>query len=160
MTKREVKTSKFSFCVFYGLRRSRGPSKCKKTTKPISSYLDRTSLDNKGFLTWHSTPSCFFVFLLLWLPVSTSFFSLLSFSLTLLVFAFSSSIRIEKSRKIFLLSRKIFLERKLSCTYLDFGEILLREQNGQSRAESIAPSYSLWQPITARNLVHLVCSRS
>ena len=42
-------------------------------------------------------------------------------------------------RKSFFLSRKIFCERKLSCIRLDFGETLLREQNGQSRAGSIAP---------------------
>ena len=46
-------------------------------------------------------------------------------------------------RKSFFLSRKIFCERKLSCTRLDFGETLLREQNGQSRAGSIAPSCPL-----------------
>ena len=33
-------------------------------------------------------------------------------------------------REISLLSRKKFCKRKLSCTRLDFGEILLREQNG------------------------------
>ena len=42
-----------------------------------------------------------------------------------------------------LLSRKIFCERKLSCTRLDFGEMLLWEQNGQSRAGSIASSCPL-----------------
>ena len=46
----------------------------------------------------------------------------------------------DKSQKIFLLSQKILWERKLSCTRLDFGEILLREQNGQSPAGSIASS--------------------
>ena len=40
----------------------------------------------------------------------------------------------QKNQKIFLQSRKIFCERKLSCTRLDFGEMLFREQNGQSRA--------------------------
>ena len=35
-------------------------------------------------------------------------------------------------RKSSFLSRKIFCERKLSCTHLDFGEKLLREQNRQS----------------------------
>ena len=97
-------------CLLWTETKSRSIKTQKKRTRSTSSYLDRTSLGNKGFLTWHSTPSCYFMFLLLWLPVSTSFCSLLSFSLTLLVFAFSSSIRIEKSRKIFLLSRKIFLE--------------------------------------------------
>ena len=56
---------------------------------------------------------------------------------------FSRSIPTEKSQKIFLLSRKIFCERKVSCTRLDFGEMLLREQNGQSRAGSITPSCPL-----------------
>ena len=70
-------------------------------------------------------------------------FSLFSFSLTLSVFSFSSSIPTEKSQKIFLLPRKIFCKRKLSCTRLDFDEILLREQNGQSRAGSIGPSCPL-----------------
>ena len=64
---------------------------------------------------------------------------LFSFSLTLSVSSFSSSIPTEKSQKIFLLPRKIFCKRKLSC----FGEILLREQNGQSRAGSIGPSCPL-----------------
>ena len=39
-------------------------------------------------------------------------FSLFSFSLTLSVFSFSSSIPIEKSQKIFLLPRKIFCKKK------------------------------------------------
>ena len=69
--------------------------------------------------------------------------SLFSLSLTLLVFSFSSSIPTEKSQKIFLLSWKTICERKLSCTRLDFGEILLREQNGQSRVGFIAPSCPL-----------------
>ena len=59
------------------------------------------------------------------------------------VFSFSSSIQTEKSQKIFLRARKIFCEQKLSCTRLDFGEMLLREQNGQSQAGSIAPSCPL-----------------
>ena len=49
-------------------------------------------------------------------------------------FRFSSSLPTEISQKIFLMCRKIFCERKLSCIRLDFGEILLRERNGQSRA--------------------------
>ena len=36
----------------------------------------------------------------------------------------SSSIPTNKSQKIFLLSRKIFCERKVLCTRLNFGEIL------------------------------------
>ena len=48
-----------------------------------------------------------------------------------------------RQRKSFLQSRKIFCERKLSCTRLDFGEMLLREQNGQCRAGSIALSCPL-----------------
>ena len=35
------------FLRFYGPRRNRGPWKCKKRTRPISSHLDRTSLVNK-----------------------------------------------------------------------------------------------------------------
>ena len=34
-------------------------------------------------------------------------------------------------------------QRKLSCTRLDSGEILLREQNGQPRAGKIGPSCPL-----------------
>ena len=58
-------------------------------------------------------------------------------------YPFSSSIPTEKSQKIFLLSREIFCERKLSCTRLDFGEILLREQDGQPQAGSLTPSCPL-----------------
>lgn len=57
-------------------------------------------------------------------------FCLFSFSLTLSIFSFSSSILTEKSQKIFLLPRKIFCKTKLSCNRLDFGEILLREKTG------------------------------
>ena len=143
------------FLRYYGPRRSRSPYEPKKRTRPISSYLDRISLVNKGFLIWHSTPSYRFVFLLLCLSVFVAkciletqqhfyflclFFFLFSFSLTLPVFSFSSSIPKEKSQRIFSLSRKVFCERKLSCTRLDVGEILLWEQNGQSRAGSIAAS--------------------
>ena len=46
-------------------------------------------------------------------------------------------------RKIFLLSWKILCRRKLSCTHLDFGKMLLWEQNGQSQVGSIAPSCPL-----------------
>ena len=35
-----------------GLRRSRGPLTRRKRTRPISSHLARTSLVNKGFITW------------------------------------------------------------------------------------------------------------
>ena len=58
-------------------------------------------------------------------------------------FSFSSSIPREKSQEILLLSWKTTCERKLPCTRLDFGEVLLREQNGQSRGGSIAPSSPL-----------------
>ena len=66
-----------------------------------------------------------------------------SFSMTPSVFSFSSSIPTEKSQKIFLMPRKTFCKRKLSRTRLDFGEILLRKQNGQSRASNIGPSCPL-----------------
>ena len=59
------------------------------------------------------------------------------------VFSSSSSIPAENLQKIFLLSRKIFCGRKLSCTRLDLSEILLRDQKGQSQAGSIAPSCPL-----------------
>ena len=39
-------------------------------------------------------------------------------------FRFSSSIPTNRSQKILLLSRKVFCERKVSCTRLNFGEIL------------------------------------
>ena len=49
-----------------------------------------------------------------------------------------------KSDNAFRLSRFLVSSRKkLSCTRLDFGEMLLREQNVQSRAGSIAPSCPL-----------------
>ena len=41
------------------------------------------------------------------------------------------------------LAENNFGERKLSCTCLNFGEVYLRERNGQSRAGSIAPSCPL-----------------
>ena len=57
-------------------------------------------------------------------------FSLFSFSLTLLAFSLPNSIQTEKSQKIFTVMENIFYERKLSCTRLDLGEILLRERRG------------------------------
>ena len=80
------------------------------------------------------------------------------------VFSFSSSIRTEKPQKIFLLSREIFCERKLSCTRLNFGEMLSREQNGQSRAGSIVPSCrsgsqsqrGIWFILPARGACHII----
>ena len=48
-----------------------------------------------------------------------------------------------EAQKIFLLLRKIFCERKPPCTCLDSDKMLLQEQNGQSRAGSIARSYLL-----------------
>ena len=62
-----------------------------------------------GFIIWHFTPSCCFLFLLLCLPVfvpkhiletSTFLFSLLSFSMTFSFFLFSSSILTENLQKI------------------------------------------------------------
>ena len=60
-------------------------------------------------------------------PAWTSFkthqhfcFQFFSFSLTV----FPSSIRTGKSKKYFYLSRKLFRRKKLSCTCLNFGEIL------------------------------------
>ena len=52
------------------------------------------------------------------------------------------------------------LRKKLSCTHLYFGANLLREQNGQSRAGSIAPVCPLGQPIRTQNSLHLGCSPS
>ena len=72
-------------------------------TRPISSHLDRTSLVNKGFITWHKEDwknDLRRLNMQKWWRV--------------LVFSFSSSIPTEKSQKIFLLLRKIFCERKLS----------------------------------------------
>lgn len=51
-------------------------------------------------------------------------------------------------------------ERILSCTRLNLGETLLREQNGPFRTGNIAPSCLLVQPITAQSLVNLVSSQS
>ena len=124
--------AKFSFCVFM--------DRDEENEANISSHLDRTSLVNKIILVLDYFRA------LKRKPVICKcdvLFSLFSFSLTLSVFSFSSSIPTEKSQKIFLLPRKIFCKRKLSCTRLDFGEILLREQNGQSRAGSIGPSCPL-----------------
>ena len=53
---------------------------------------------------------------------SSTFLLSLPFSVTLSVFSFCNSIPTEKSQTISLLSRKIFCERKMSCTRLDFGE--------------------------------------
>ena len=47
------------------------------------------------------------------------------------------------------------LRNKFSCTCLDFGEMLLQEQNGQSQVSSVAQSCLLGQPITAQDLDHL-----
>ena len=80
---------------------------------------------------------------------------------------FSSSVLTEKSQKIFLLSRKIFCERKLLCTCLNFGEMLLREQNGQSRAGSVVSSGSqsqrgIWFTFPARGACRAIkdCNKS
>ena len=72
------------------------------------------------------------------LNASTFLFSLFSFSLALSVFPFSGPIKTEKSQ-----AENYFSERKLSCTYLNFGEILFAETkravpNGQHR--SILPA--------------------
>ena len=97
------------------------------------------------YMEFHTFMSCFF-FSVLCLPVfvakctSTFLFSLFGMRVDV-VFSFSSFIPTEKSQKIFLLPRKMFCERKLSCTRMDFREILLREQKGQSRAGSITPSW-------------------
>ena len=49
----------------------------------------------------------------------------------------------EITKNIFTLAESNFSEGKFSCTRLNFGEIYLRERNGQSRAGSITPSYPL-----------------
>ena len=68
LTKRKVKMAGYcpSFlCVFLWTKTKSRSIKTKKRMRPISSYLDQTSLINRGFIMWHSTPSCLFVFLLL-----------------------------------------------------------------------------------------------
>ena len=58
----------------------------------------------------------------------TFLFSLFSFLLVLSVFwffRFPSSIPTEKSQEIFLVSQKIFWERKLLCTHLEFRQNLI-----------------------------------
>ena len=71
-------------------------------------------------------------------------------------FGFSVPYRQRNHRK----SRIIFYERKLSCSGLDFGEMLLREQNGHSRAGCIPPSCPLGLPIKVQALVLLARSRA
>ena len=71
-------------------------------------------------------------------------------------FGFSVPYRQRNHRK----SRIIFYERKLSCSGLDFGEMLLREQNGHSRAGFIPPSCPLGLPIKVQALVLLARSRA
>ena len=44
------------FCVFMDLDFVSVHKHAKKRTRPISSHLDRTSLVNKGFITWEKTP--------------------------------------------------------------------------------------------------------
>ena len=56
-------------------------------------------------------------------------------------FSFSTSTPTDKSKKILLTVTENRLRKKISCTRLDFGEMLLPEQNGQSRACSIAFYY-------------------
>lgn len=136
--------AKLSFCVFMVRDESSRPLKIHAAiyiSSPISSYLDRNSLDNNGSIIRHhafmSLSAFTFVFAARMYSWNLTFsFSLFSFSLTRSNFSFSSSFQTEKSQKI-------FCERKLSCTHLDFGEVFLREQNGQSRASSVASSYPL-----------------
>ena len=120
LTKREVKIlAEFSFCV----------SKRKKRTRPIPSHLDRTRLVNKRFIIWHKEHWKKMIFLLLYFHSRWRFFW------------FHKDREITKN--LFTLAENNFGERKLSCTCLNFGEILLGERNGQSRAGSIAPSCPL-----------------
>ena len=82
--------------------------------------LDRTRFVNKGLIIWITTPSCRFVFLLLYLPVfvekcvlETQFCFLRFQPRWRSVFSFSNSIPTEKSQRIFFRSRKIFCEKNL-----------------------------------------------
>ena len=86
--------------------------------KPISSPLDWTSLVNKVLIIWckehwkNDLLTCLFS--------STEKGSQLYFKsdgMQVLVFSFSCSIPIVKSQKTFLLSQKIFCERKILCTH-------------------------------------------
>ena len=56
LTKRGLKMAGYwprSLFAFYGPRRSRGPQKRKKRTRPLPSHLDRTNLVNKRFIVWY-----------------------------------------------------------------------------------------------------------
>ena len=154
LTKREVKMdigwilAKFSFCVFVEQDKHKN---AKRERDQYPAILTELAWPIKDLLYGIKNTSKR-IFVLVYFralkrkPVickSDVLFSLFSFSLTLLVFSFSNSIPTEKSQKTFLLPRKIFCKRKLSCTRLDFGEILLRDQNRRSQAGNIGPSCPL-----------------
>ena len=114
-------------------------------TRPISAILTELAWSIKDLLYGIKNTEKM-IFILVYFralkrkPVtckSDVLFSLFSFSLTLSVFSFSSFIPTEKSRKIFLLSRKIFCKRKLSCTRLDFGETYCGNKTGN-------PERAIW----------------
>ena len=123
LTKRDVKMAGYwpsSLLAF--LWTETRSIKTQKVKEANNQFSGRNSLVNKRFIIWHATPSCRFLFLLLnslgfveivFLKLINIFVFFFSFALTPSVLSFSSSILTEKSRKIFLLSRKILCERKL-----------------------------------------------
>ena len=112
----------------------------------ISSHLDQTNLLNKGFIIWHSTPSCRFAFLLLCLLVFVAKCILKTHqNFCSLCFHFRWCFQFSRflvpswernHRKSFTVSEFFVKE---NCTLAKF----TAEQNGQSWADSIAPSYPL-----------------
>ena len=119
----------------------------RKWPSPAQTSLDKNKKSSSQIYSW------FVSYLLLWRSslIKKGFWKMIFLSAEeeasymqkwwrVSVFSFTSSTPTEKSQKIFLLFRKIFWERKISFTRLEFGAILLREQNGQSRPGSIAPS--------------------
>ena len=86
---------------------------------------------------------CRFLLLNVFLKLFNSFVFfvfILVHALGFLVFSFHPDRKITEN--LFTVTENV-CERKFSCTRLDFGEILFREQNGQSRADSVAPSCPL-----------------
>ena len=145
LTKRKVKMAgnwPSSLFAFFGPRRSQGPWRRKRERDQYPAIMTELAWSIKDLLYGiKSTEKMIFILVyfraLKREPVICKSDNAFRFS------RFLVPSRQTNNRKIFLLSRKIFCGRKLSCTRLDFGEMLLREQNGQSREGSIAPSCPL-----------------
>ena len=117
----ELLSNLFTLCLSF-LINSNSATKAKERTRPISSHVDRRSLVNKKFIMWHKED---------WKnDLRTCYFRARKRKPVICKtdYAFRVSRFLVPSRqgnqKIFLLSRKIFWERKRSCTRLDLYHVI------------------------------------